>query len=146
MKTRQSAPFELRKAVLERSDYLCWYCGQQLVPLLQASAHMDKPSVDHVLPTSRGGKDSLDNLVACCFACNAAKHNMTLEEFRCAVELRRAPTHRARLLLRRALADLRLSCGLTPIDASLEQAIAWCEQQAQPHTFWGELAGKGEGE
>lgn len=32
-------------------------------------------SVDHVIPTSRGGSDDDSNLVACCWPCNRRKGN-----------------------------------------------------------------------
>jgi 5-methylcytosine-specific restriction endonuclease McrA len=36
--------------------------------------------VDHVVPKSLGGKDTWDNLVACCLKCNNQKSNKTLKE------------------------------------------------------------------
>ena len=37
-------------------------------------------TLDHVLPRSRGGESSWDNLVACCKKCNHRKGNRTPEE------------------------------------------------------------------
>lgn len=37
---------------------------------------------EHAQPLSRGGSDSLDNLLPSCAACNAAKGPLTLDEFR----------------------------------------------------------------
>lgn len=51
----------LRKAVLERDAYICHYD--------QAMA----TTVDHLIPKSQGGEDTMDNLVACCVRCNARK-------------------------------------------------------------------------
>ena len=46
----------------------CYYCG-------------DAPnSVDHKIPSSRGGQRG-DNLVPACFRCNQMKGNLTVEEF-----------------------------------------------------------------
>jgi len=37
----------------------------------------DANEVDHVYPKSRGGEDTLDNLVACCRTCNIKKKDST---------------------------------------------------------------------
>lgn len=57
-----------RRGVLRRDKCRCAYCG--------AAAN----TVDHVLPRSRGGKNSWLNLVACCRTCNNVKGNRTPEE------------------------------------------------------------------
>jgi 5-methylcytosine-specific restriction endonuclease McrA len=54
-----------RKAVLARDAYTCQYCGRQ--------AH--RLTVDHVIPRSRGGSLSWDNIVASCAPCNRRKGN-----------------------------------------------------------------------
>lgn len=50
-----------RRAVFGRDSHLCQYC--------------DGPaeSLDHVLPRSRGGPHSWENVVACCRSCNIRK-------------------------------------------------------------------------
>jgi 5-methylcytosine-specific restriction endonuclease McrA len=40
-----------------------------------------KATTDHVIPISRGGSDSVSNLVQSCFPCNMAKHAELPEEF-----------------------------------------------------------------
>jgi 5-methylcytosine-specific restriction endonuclease McrA len=57
-----------RRGVLRRDGQRCAYCG--------ASAS----TIDHVHPRSRGGKDSWENLVACCLKCNNVKGNRTPAE------------------------------------------------------------------
>ena len=57
-----------RRAVLKRDHSLCLYCG----------AHAS--TVDHVMPKSRGGRDTWDNLVACCLKCNNIKSDRTPQE------------------------------------------------------------------
>ena len=57
-----------RRGVLRRDFFRCGYC--------QKSAD----TVDHVVPKSRGGKDSWENLVACCLKCNNQKSNKTPQE------------------------------------------------------------------
>ncbi|MGC8877229.1 HNH endonuclease [Thermus sp.] len=59
-----------RRNVLRRDRYTCQYCGRQGGEL----------TVDHVLPRSRGGKHTWENLVAACRACNLKKGDRTPEE------------------------------------------------------------------
>ena len=57
-----------RKGVLKRDDHRCAYCSR--------SAN----TIDHVQPKSRGGRDTWENLVACCLKCNNTKSDRTLSE------------------------------------------------------------------
>jgi 5-methylcytosine-specific restriction endonuclease McrA len=57
-----------RRGVLRRDGNHCAYCGK--------SAN----TIDHVQPKSRGGDDSWENLVACCFRCNNIKGDRTPNE------------------------------------------------------------------
>lgn len=63
----RSAPVS-RRGVLRRDGHRCGYCGKSA------------STVDHVLPRSRGGADSWENLVACCLRCNNAKSDRTPAE------------------------------------------------------------------
>ena len=58
-----------RKNVLRRDRFCCQYCGTR--------EHL---TIDHVLPKSRGGPDTWENLVAACARCNARKGSRTPEE------------------------------------------------------------------
>jgi 5-methylcytosine-specific restriction endonuclease McrA len=57
-----------RRGVLRRDDHRCAYCS--------SSAN----TIDHVMPRSRGGADSWENLVACCVRCNNVKADRTPSE------------------------------------------------------------------
>lgn len=57
-----------RRAVFVRDGHRCQYCGAQA------------ESIDHVVPTSRGGGHVWENVVACCRRCNAAKEDRLLHE------------------------------------------------------------------
>ncbi len=59
-----------RKNVFRRDDHRCQYC----------SKHVPDLTLDHVLPRSRGGPTSWENVVACCKQCNAKKRDRTPEE------------------------------------------------------------------
>ncbi len=61
-----------RKTVLARDVYTCQYCGAQ--------PGRNELTVDHVVPRSRGGTTSWENVVAACATCNRRKGNRTPEE------------------------------------------------------------------
>lgn len=62
----------IKMYVRARDRYACVYCGEIMPTRLE---------VDHVVPKSRGGSTTIDNLVASCHDCNQAKGSMTAEEF-----------------------------------------------------------------
>ncbi len=57
-----------RRGVFARDGHRCQYCA--------ASAE----TVDHIVPRSRGGRHSWDNVVASCRRCNARKRDRLLSE------------------------------------------------------------------
>ena len=57
-----------RRGVLRRDEHRCAYCGRAA------------STIDHVLPRSRGGRDTWENLVACCLRCNNVKGDRTPQE------------------------------------------------------------------
>lgn len=63
----------VRLALMRREGGRCYYC---FGPLNEKTL-----TIDHVVPFCAGGRDRLDNLVACCFPCNVAKGGGTAEEF-----------------------------------------------------------------
>lgn len=67
-----------KKSILTRDQYICQYCGSK-----------KGMTIDHIIPSSRGGKTSFLNCVACCTVCNVKKDNKTPEEAH--MKLTRAP-------------------------------------------------------
>ena len=61
-----------RKNILLRDRNTCQFCGQ-VCPAAELT-------LDHVVPRSRGGSTSWDNLVASCYRCNNIKGDRTPEE------------------------------------------------------------------
>src|ERR1700688_525176 len=61
-----------RKNILLRDRNTCQYCGKIL-----AAGEL---TLDHVMPRSRGGASTWENLVACCHNCNRRKGNQMLHE------------------------------------------------------------------
>lgn len=63
----KEVPFS-RKGVLVRDNHKCAYCGKSA------------STIDHIIPKSRGGKNTYSNAVACCNKCNGKKANYLLHE------------------------------------------------------------------
>ena len=59
-------------ALFARDGYLCMYCARPF-----AAAQLTR---DHIVPTSRGGYDQWENVVAACRRCNQHKADRLLEE------------------------------------------------------------------
>jgi 5-methylcytosine-specific restriction endonuclease McrA len=64
---RAQAPLT-RRAVFARDAWSCQYCG--------AAAE----NLDHIVPRSRGGEHSWENVVAACRRCNSKKENRRPED------------------------------------------------------------------
>jgi 5-methylcytosine-specific restriction endonuclease McrA len=59
-----------RKNILRRDMYRCQYCNRGDVIL----------TIDHIIPKSKGGDDSWENLVAACVKCNNKKGDRSPED------------------------------------------------------------------
>lgn len=83
-----------RKNILLRDRYTCQYCGKTLPA--------SELTLDHVVPRSRAGETSWENLVASCNPCNNRKGSRTPEE--AGMKLHRMPRpftlHTSRHLMR----------------------------------------------
>lgn len=74
-----------RREVLRRDHYSCQYCGSS-----------KRLTLDHVIPRSKGGKHTWDNVVIACESCNSRKGDRTPTQ--AGISLRtqpKAPTHPA---------------------------------------------------
>jgi 5-methylcytosine-specific restriction endonuclease McrA len=60
------------RTLFERDGYQCLYCGKKF-PVMGLTR-------DHIIPSSRGGKDTWMNVVAACRRCNQYKGNRLLNE------------------------------------------------------------------
>ncbi len=58
-----------RRNIFARDRNMCQYCGKR--------SSTSELSLDHLLPRSKGGKSSWENLVCCCVTCNAKKGGRT---------------------------------------------------------------------
>ena len=59
-----------RYAVLERAGFKCQCCGSKPLKNNNVVLH-----IDHIIPHSLGGSDSIDNLQVLCDKCNLSKQN-----------------------------------------------------------------------
>lgn len=64
---------DLRRLV-DRAQGRCAYCCASFTEV--------RLSIEHVVPLSRGGSDSVANIVAACLPCNQQKHAKTVTEWR----------------------------------------------------------------
>jgi len=58
-----------RQRIFSRDKHTCVYCGSKR-----------NLTIDHILPKSRGGKNTWTNMVTCCSPCNRKKGDKTPEE------------------------------------------------------------------
>ena len=61
-----------RQSIYNRDNYTCYICGEEFSE--------GKLSIDHVIPLSRGGKNTFENMATCCKNCNYKKGSQTLSE------------------------------------------------------------------
>ena len=61
-----------RYNIFLRDNNTCQYCGKKLPK--------SELNIDHVIPRSRGGKTTWDNVVCCCISCNRKKGGRLPEE------------------------------------------------------------------
>ncbi|HEA67187.1 MAG TPA: HNH endonuclease [Desulfobacterales bacterium] len=95
MPKRRSIPIESRRAVIERDEYTCQYCGKvakwvvgnkngvkNIYMKKQPDCHRSKMwdwddpepfEIDHIIPVFKGGGNDIDNLILSCRRCNREK-------------------------------------------------------------------------
>jgi 5-methylcytosine-specific restriction endonuclease McrA len=61
-----------RRNVFLRDSLRCQYCGHKF--------SIDELTIDHVIPKSKGGKNTYENVVSSCRVCNNKKKDKYLEE------------------------------------------------------------------
>lgn len=58
------------KTIIEQFDYRCVYCNKT-----------GKLTLDHIIPISRGGDHTKDNVAPACVHCNSSKGNKMIDEW-----------------------------------------------------------------
>lgn len=98
-----------RHSILARDEHRCQYCGRRL-PASQLS-------LDHVIPRSRGGETTWDNVVCACLRCNVKKGGRTPKEAHMRLfQLPTRPTQSPLLMLK--LQNPKYECWKTWLLAS----------------------------
>jgi hypothetical protein len=71
-KFRKNSPSLSNKTLFERDRHICAYCG----------GHFKRSDLtrDHIMPVSKGGKDTWENCVTACYGCNQWKGDKTLQQ------------------------------------------------------------------
>ena len=69
---RPHGPVLSKKNIFLRDNYRCAYCKKEL--------SNNNITVDHIIPSSKGGKNTWTNLITSCDTCNRKKGNRTPEE------------------------------------------------------------------
>lgn len=62
--TKKQTRKQFRRSILEAWHWKCAYCHREI---------SKAPTLDHIIPASKGGLTIESNLVACCQECNVAK-------------------------------------------------------------------------
>ncbi len=75
-----------RRNIFARDHNRCQYCGRKF-PTTELS-------LDHVVPRSRGGQSTWDNIVCCCLKCNIRKGGRTPEEAHMHLQTKPRKPHR----------------------------------------------------
>ena len=89
-----------RKNIFLRDRNICQYCAKHF-PTAELT-------LDHIIPHSKGGRDTWQNLVACCKPCNRKKADKSLEESGMTLlhKPRPASIHTSRFILKSMGEDL----------------------------------------
>ena len=74
---RQIAKEKLKAKELRKSQWwknkiaqgFCYYCHEKFIA--------EELTMDHIVPLSRGGRSTKNNIVPCCKSCNNKKKNLT---------------------------------------------------------------------
>lgn len=67
----------LRTRCAEAQNWRCCYCG---VHMTLVSNDSKSVTLEHIVPTSKGGDDTYNNCVAACYECNAKRGTADFDE------------------------------------------------------------------
>ena len=72
MAERKPIPKGTRFEVLKRDEFTCQYCGREAPDVIL--------EIDHIIPVSKGGDNSVMNLITSCRDCNRGKSDKELSD------------------------------------------------------------------
>jgi hypothetical protein len=111
---RKSISKKVRFEVFKRDKFTCQYCGKSAPDVVL--------EVDHIKPVSKGGNNSMLNLVTACFECNRGKTNTELTDD---TVVKKQAKQLEELAERREQLNMLLEwrAGLTDIEDDCVQAV-----------------------
>lgn len=65
---------KMRREVVTEAKRICYICGYIIPP-------KENPTLDHLIPRSKGGKDTKENLRCSCKRCNDDRGDLTLSQY-----------------------------------------------------------------
>lgn len=79
-----------RKNIFKRDNHQCQYCGSN-----------ENLTIDHIIPKSKGGDSTWENLVTACTSCNNKKDNKLLNEVNMKLKSTPKRPHHVQFLMKR---------------------------------------------
>jgi 5-methylcytosine-specific restriction endonuclease McrA len=73
-KSKSNSYLKLRFLVFQRDNFTCQYCGRNV------KEDKIKLNTDHIIPKSKGGEDTFENITTSCQECNLGKYDILLEK------------------------------------------------------------------
>lgn len=70
---RRLSNLPIRTALHEKEGGVCHYCRKELT--------INQVTIDHIIPKSKGGKNSFNNYVCACQKCNSLKSSLDYDFF-----------------------------------------------------------------
>lgn len=79
-----------KSLVYQRDNYICQLCSEPVLRTVQyrksdGKIHMKSPTIDHIIPMSKGGDHTPHNCQTACFGCNSKKGNRMVNQLRLAL-------------------------------------------------------------
>lgn len=88
VRPKAKVPKSRLKQLMNQMGGFCGYCGTEVFYPKRGDTkkscyvRSSTATTDHIISLSKGGAHAKENMICCCFQCNAQKRNMHLEEFR----------------------------------------------------------------
>lgn len=84
-----------RNGILQRDGHRCQYCGSEF-----------NLTIDHVIPLSKGGQDTWENLVTACLSCNNMKGSKDISSSGLVLHTKpRAPFNKMKMVIEQSNND-----------------------------------------
>ena len=109
-----------RKAVFERTQGRCGYCG--------VAIESHALTIDHIFPKSRGGRNDVENLMLACRPCNGGKGTKSLEEYRLWLGFHRSHTAMTEVRFSQPQVEALVLAGLVDLNALMDLASFYIDK------------------